>query len=115
MSQDETHYLSLLKLYCGDKYAQALIDYSYFGTRQIIRYRATATLRRPQIKQYTISNERGLQNQREHHIILTNYETTHPTAVSENYSSSWVQTILIKVQITYMSLKQHTLQIHGLA
>ena len=26
-------------------------------TRQIIRYRATATLRRPQIKQYTASNE----------------------------------------------------------
>ena len=27
------------------------------GTRQIIRYRATATLRRPQIKQYTASKE----------------------------------------------------------
>ena len=26
-------------------------------TRQIIRYRATVTLRRPQIKQYTASNE----------------------------------------------------------
>ena len=27
-------------------------------------------------------------NQREHHIILTKYEAVHPTAVSENYSSS---------------------------
>ena len=42
---------------------------SLIRTRQIIRYRATATLRRPQIKQYTASNEGGgvLQNQREHH------------------------------------------------
>ena len=33
-------------------------------TRQIIRYRETATVRRPQIKQYTASNEGGggLQN-----------------------------------------------------
>ena len=39
-------------------------------TRQIIRYRATATLRRPQIKQYTASKEGvGLQNKREHHMI----------------------------------------------
>ena len=30
----------------------------------------------------------GLQNQREHHIILTKYEAVHPTAVSENNSSS---------------------------
>ena len=28
-------------------------------TRQIIRYRATATLRRPHIKQFTASNEGG--------------------------------------------------------
>ena len=31
---------------------------------------------------------RGFQNQQEHHIILTNYEAVHPTAVSENNSSS---------------------------
>ena len=31
---------------------------------------------------------RGLQNQQEHHIILTKYEAVHPTAVSENNSSS---------------------------
>ena len=51
-------------------------------TRQIIRYRVTVTLRRLQIKQYA---ERGLQNQREYHIILTKYEQVHPT---ENNSSS---------------------------
>ena len=31
---------------------------------------------------------RGVQNQQEHHIILTKYEAVHPTAVSENNSSS---------------------------
>ena len=30
----------------------------------------------------------GLQTQRGHHIILTMYEAVHPTAVSENNSSS---------------------------
>ena len=30
----------------------------------------------------------GLQNQQEHHIILTKYEAVHPTAVSKNNSSS---------------------------
>ena len=30
----------------------------------------------------------GLQNQQEHHIILTKYKAVHPTAVSENNSSS---------------------------
>ena len=43
--------------------------YKKLRTRQIIRYRATATIRRLEITQNTISNERGLQNQREHHII----------------------------------------------
>ena len=58
-------------------------------TRQIIRYQATVTLRRPRIKQYATSNEGGgVQNQREHHIILilTKYGVVHPTAVSENNS-----------------------------
>ena len=31
---------------------------------------------------------RGVQNQREHHIILTEYEAVHSTAVTENSSSS---------------------------
>ena len=58
-------------------------------TRQIIRYRATATLRRPQIKQYTASNKGGgVQHQWE-----------HPTAVSEKYFSSGILKILKKVQI----------------
>ena len=53
------------------------------------RYRATASLRRPQIKQYTTSNEvGGLQNQQEHPYNLIKYEKLHPTVVSENYSSS---------------------------
>ena len=30
----------------------------------------------------------GVQNQQEHHIILTKYEAVHPTVVSENNSSS---------------------------
>ena len=64
--------------------------YSWERTRQIIRYRATATPRRPQIKQCTASKKEGggLQNQREHHIILTKYEAVHQTAVTENNSSS---------------------------
>ena len=33
-------------------------------------------------------NRAGVQNQQEHHIILTKYEAVHPTAVSKNYSSS---------------------------
>ena len=33
-------------------------------------------------------NRGGVQNQQEHHIILTKYEAVHPTAVSENNSSS---------------------------
>ena len=45
----------------------------YKRTRQIIRYRVTATLRRPQIKQNTASNEGG-GDRREHRIILTKYE-----------------------------------------
>ena len=40
----------------------------------------------------------GLQNQREQHIILTMIEEVQPTVVSENYSSSGMLTILIKVQ-----------------
>ena len=34
-------------------------------TGQIIRYRTTATLRQPRLKQYTALNEGALQNQRE--------------------------------------------------
>ena len=40
----------------------------------------------------------GLQNQREHHISLRKDETMHPTVFSENYSSSGMQIILIKVK-----------------
>ena len=36
----------------------------------------------------TLPQKRGIQNQRKHHIILTKYEAVHPTAVSENNSSS---------------------------
>ena len=55
-------------------------------TRQIIRYRATATLRRPQIKQCIASIEGwGLQSQREHQIILTKYVAVHPMYVRRKY------------------------------
>ena len=60
-------------------------------TRQIIRYRATATLRRPQMKQYTASNGGGgftKVEKVEHDIILTKYEAVPPTDVSENNSLS---------------------------
>ena len=40
----------------------------------------------------------GLQNQREHHIILTKYEALHPIVVLKNYTSSGMLTLLIKVQ-----------------
>ena len=79
-------------------------------TRQIIRFRATATLRRPHIKQYTVSNEGGgatkptgtsymtnmkryfyldvytILNRNELTIwtICAKYEAMHPTVVSEN-------------------------------
>ena len=41
--------------------------------RQIIRYRVTTNIRRSQIKQDTVLYARGLQTQREHHIILTKH------------------------------------------
>ena len=62
----------------------------YDRTRQIIRYRATATLRRPQIKQYTASKKVGVTKP-----TGTSYNfdkvwsgMVNPTAVSENNSSS---------------------------
>ena len=62
---------------CMKVFILVLGDYgisSCSRTRQIIRYRVTATLRRSQIKQYTALNERVLQIQQDHHIILTKYE-----------------------------------------
>ena len=56
-------------------------------TRQIIRYRATANIGDRKISNIQPQN-RGVQNQQEHHIIFTKYEAVNPTAVSENYSSS---------------------------
>ena len=67
-------------------------------TRQIIRYQATATLRRQQIKQYTASNERGGGVTKTNRTTLNwiKYVTVHPTVVSENYTSSGMLRILIK-------------------
>ena len=54
-------------------------------TRQIIRYRAAATLT---IHCNTLPQMRGcLQNQREYHIILTKYKAVHQAVVLGNYSS----------------------------
>ena len=50
-------------------------------TRQIIRYRATATLRRPQKSNIQPQNRGELQNQQEYHIIFTKFEAVHQTAV----------------------------------
>ena len=58
--------------------------------QDVILYRATATIGRPQMKPYPASKDVGVQNQREHHIILTKYEAVHPTAVSENKSLSGI-------------------------
>ena len=60
--------------------------------RKIIRCRVTANLQRPQIKQYTVSNEGGgvftKPTGTGYDINLTKYEAVNPTAVSDNYSSS---------------------------
>ena len=53
------------------------------NTIPIIRCQGTVILRRPQIKQDTALIEAGIQNQREHHIILTKYEAMHPTVILE--------------------------------
>ena len=63
-----------------------------------VRFRATATLRRPQIKQSTTSNERGYKTNGNIIIILTKYQAVHPTAALKNYSSSGMLTILITIQ-----------------
>ena len=56
-------------------------------TRQVTRYRATATLWRLQIQRYTASNEVGwVPNQQEHYtkcIILTKYEPDEPDGVPD--------------------------------
>ena len=81
-------YLNVCIEWFGESHLRATV-YKFTRTRQIIRYRATATLRRPQNKQYSASKlGEVLQNQQEHYIILTKYEAVHPTAVSENNSSS---------------------------
>ena len=53
------------------------------NTKQVIRCRITVTLRRPQIQQYTASNDDGVTKPTGHHIILTKYEAVNPVAVSE--------------------------------
>ena len=71
-SRDNTKTLLKLGLHndCRPYYISAFHGLTYQRTIQIIRYRATATLRRPSIK-HSIKRGVGLQNQREHHIILT--------------------------------------------
>ena len=59
-------------------------------TRKIIRYRATATLRRPQIKQWIASKEEGgTQNQREHHIIWLRIWSVAPHGYTGNKVLPW--------------------------
>ena len=63
---------------------------------QITRCRVTATFWRPQIKQYTVSNDGAVQNQRIHHVILTKYEAVYLTVVSG------IVKVLMKVQKEYI-------------
>ena len=56
-------------------------------TRQIIRCRIISTLQRPISKLYTTADEVGV-----------NKTNVYPTAVLENYSSSGILILLIKVQ-----------------
>ena len=66
--------------------------------KQIIQYRATATLRDRKYSN-TLPQMRGRGTKpMERHIILTKYEVAHPRVVLENYSWSGMLTILIKVQ-----------------
>ena len=51
-------------------------------------------------------NRGGLQNQQEHHIILTKYEAVHPTAVSENNSSSGMLRLTHVNFVIHFHLKQ---------
>ena len=50
---------------------------------------------------------KGVQNQREHNIILNKYGAMHKTTVSENYSSPEMLTILIKVQTVCFYVKKN--------
>ena len=52
----------------------------------------------------------GLQNQQEHHIILTKYEAVHPTVVSENIqldndrfynTNMYIQLIMVKDKVVH--------------
>ena len=80
-------------------YGKGFSQGPYIKKCRVIRYQVTATRHRPQIKQFTASNEgEGVQNQLEHRIILTMYEAVHPTDVSENYPLLGIRMILIKVQ-----------------
>ena len=67
-------------------------------TRQIIRYRATATLRQPHRKQYTDSTTGGGGYKSNVKIIFAEYEAVHPMVVSENNSSSEMLIILTKIE-----------------
>ena len=101
-------YISVSKTLCNENVSVTLPcvsgipRWTFFyqvRTRQIIRYRATANKTNHPIsrnshpsrlqKSNTASKEvSGLQNQQEHHMILTKYEAVHPLVVMEiNFSS----------------------------
>ena len=78
MSEIETGRLPLISLCCGTQEQDKSSDIEQqpsFDDRKISNIQ-------PQ------NRGGGLQNQQEHHIILTKYEAVHPTVVSENNSSS---------------------------
>ena len=69
------------------------------------------------ISNIQLQNRGGLQNQQEHHIILTKYEAVHPTAVSENNSSSGMliiqtisQTVCINIYLKGPNNQRYTFE-----
>ena len=55
----------------------------------------------------------GLQNQREHHIILTKYAALHPKADSENNVSGAAIIVASAYVILTMEYYNHSLSVHG--
>ena len=79
-----------------------LVEVSFYKSHENntkIRFRITAILQRPKLKHDT-SQGSGVYIPKGHHTILKKYEAVHTTNVAENYSSSGMLIIMIKVQST---------------
>ena len=93
-------------------YDRSNVESEVNRTQQIIRYRETATLRRPQIKQYTASNGGwGLQNQREHHKIKQQIKQTKPNVCGASEAKRHVEiTLFVRPSVCHalLLLSQHS-------